>query len=82
MQGVAKPLSVRKGSPPKEGELRPAPGRPDKIRSTVAFAESYVLIARSVPAYTADGERQSCQHKRGRMRGTSGRAFYRPFRIT
>ena len=49
MEGTAKPLFAGKGLLPK-GQPPTAPGQTEKIRLTVAYAESYVLIVITVRA--------------------------------
>ncbi len=49
MEGIAKPLSARKGPLPKRGKTRTSSGRADNIRPTAAFVERYVLIVYSPP---------------------------------
>ena len=44
VKGIAKPLPVAKGAADEGRKQRTLPGQTDKIRLTVAVAESYELI--------------------------------------
>lgn len=49
VKGIAKPLPGVKGAADEGGKQRTLPGQADKIRLTVAVAESYELIVGFTP---------------------------------
>ena len=49
VKGIAKPLPVAKGAADEGRKQRTLPGQTDKIRLTVAVAESYELIVGFTP---------------------------------
>ena len=49
VKGIAKPLPVAKGAADEGRKQRTLPGQTDKIRLTVAVAESYELIVGFMP---------------------------------
>ncbi len=49
VEGIAKPLPIAKGAADEGRKQRTLPGQTDKIRLTVAVAESYELIVLFYP---------------------------------